>query len=78
MEKHLKLRIFIYGKNDINDISKIIKISDIISQNDFKSKINPYTILDKINKWEYLIFQNEINKDINDTIKKYLVEHYES
>ena len=30
MEKHLKLRIFIYGKNEINDISKLIKIYDII------------------------------------------------
>ena len=27
---------------------------------------------------EYLIFQNEISKDTNDTIKKYLLEHHES
>ena len=51
METHLKLRLFIYGNNDINDISRIIKISDIISPKDFKFKIKPYTIIDKINKW---------------------------
>ncbi len=78
MEKYLKLRIYFYGNYAIDNILYINKTSDIIYSQDSRYKINPSILINKINKWEYFLFKNEINKESNDTIKNYLFEHIRS
>ena len=76
MNKKLKLRIFIYGKEALNDIHKINSTLQPKIEGDIKYKIKPHIGIDKESKWEYFIFQSEINEDSNVTIKNYLEEHY--
>ena len=72
MENNLNLRIFFYGKNALDDILKINKILDIKLYEDNKCGIDQYIGTDKKNKWEYYIFQCDINKNANDIIAKHL------
>lgn len=72
------LRIIFYGTKALDDILNINKTLDIKLSNDDKYKIRPYIGVDKSFKWEYIIFQNEINIDSNDTIKNYIEKHYKS
>ena len=76
MKNNLNLRIFFYGKNALDDILKINKILDIKLCEDNKCGIDQYIGTDKKNKWEYYIFQCDINKNANDIIAKHLIEHY--
>lgn len=73
-----KLRIIIDGKKALDDILNINKTLDIKLSDDDEYKIKLYIGIDKTFKWEYFIFQNEINKDTNDTIKNYLEKHSKS
>ena len=73
-----KLIIIIYGKNALDDILNINKSLDIKLSIDDIYKIKPYIGIDKRTNWEYFIFQNEINEDVNETIKNYLENHYKS
>jgi len=75
MENYLKLRIFIYGNNALDDILNINKTIDIRLSVEPKYKIKPYLGIDKKFKWEYFIFQSEINEDANKSIKNYLLDH---
>ena len=75
MKMNLKLRLFFYGKNALNDILNINKSLKLELIDDMKYKILLYFGIDKISKWEYLIFQKEINNKYNDIIKAYLTEH---
>ena len=76
MEKYLGLRIFIYGKKALDDILNINKTIDIKLSDNPKYKTKSYIGIDKQFKWEYFIFQCEINEDANETIKNYLIDHY--
>ena len=78
MEKNHKLRIFIYGKEALNDIKYICKTIDTKFYIDYKYKVKPYCSIDKESGWEYFIFSREIDEDGNETIKKYLNEHYKA
>lgn len=78
MEKHLKLRIFFYGKNALDILLNINKTLEIKLCSDDKYKVKPYISKDKQYKWDYFIFQSKINDDINETIKSYLNDHYQS
>ena len=76
MKKELKLRIFIYGKNAINDIKYIVETLEPNFNEDIKYKVRPYVETDEETQWEYFIFQCEINEDANESIKNYLIDHY--
>ena len=78
MEKNSRLRLFIYGKNALNDILNINKTLKLKLIDNNKYKIRPYFGIDTNTNWEYLIFQSKINEDYNNTIKDYLEEHYKS
>ena len=79
MKKDYKLRIFIYGKNAINDIKYISNTVETRLAEDIKYKVKPYFGIDteSKSKWEYFIFSTEINEDANETIKSYFMEHAE-
>ena len=78
MDKHLKLRIFFYGKNALDILLNINKSLEIKLSSDDKYKVKPYISKDKQYKWDYFIFHSKINDDSNDTIKSYLNDHYQS
>ena len=78
MDKHLKLRIFFYGKNALDILLNINKSLEIKLSSDDKYKVKPYISKDKQYKWDYFIFHSKINDDTNDTIKCYLNAHYQS
>ena len=78
MKKNYKFRIFIYGKEALNDIKYICKIIDTKFHIDYKYKIKPYCSIDKGSGWEYFIFSREIDEDGNEAIKKYLNDHYKA
>ena len=71
-----KLRIFIYGKNALHDIEYLNPNIDKKYSQNKKNGINHLITIDRITKWEYFIFQGEINHDRNEVIKSYLEEHY--
>ena len=73
-----KLRIFIYGKNVLEDIKYLNPKIDKHYSKDNKYIINPFITIDKNTNWEYFIFQGDINNDTNETIKNYIREHYNS
>ena len=70
-----KLRIFIYGKNVLEDIKYLNPKIDKHYSKDNKYIINPFITIDKNTNWEYFIFQGDINNDTNETIKNYIREH---
>ena len=70
-----KLRIFIYGKNALEDLKYLCKNVDNLNKEN-KYEIIPYIARDKYNNWEYFIFHGEINDVRNKTIEEYLTEHY--
>lgn len=76
MKKNYKLRIFIYGKEALNDIRYICNNIDPTINYDYKYKVKPYHSVDKQSGWEYFIFNKAIEEDANETIKNYLNEHY--
>ena len=76
MKKNYKLRIFIYGKEALNDIRYICNNIDPKMISDYKFKVKPFHSVDKETGWEYFIFNNAICEDANETIKNYLNEHY--
>lgn len=77
MKKDYKLRLFIYGKNALDDINYISKTIDPSTKQDNRYNIRPHVTRDKESNWEYLIFSGGINDEKNETIKKYLEDHYE-
>ena len=77
MKKNYKLRIFIYGKNALNDIKYISNTLETRLNDDIKYKVKPYCGVDTESKLEYFIFSTEINEDANENIKSYFIEHAE-
>ena len=78
MDKKYKLRIFIYGKEALNDIKYICNTIVTKFHKDYKYKVKPYCSIDKESGWEYFIFSREIDEDGNEAIKKYLNDHYKA
>ena len=78
MKKDYKLRIFIYGKNAMDNIKYLCKSINTEFSQDNKYTIKPYVANDKESKWEYFIFDGEITKQKNETIKRYLESHYQN
>ena len=76
MKKNLKLRIFIYGKNAQDDIKYLCKTINTYMPQDNKYNFRPYVTNDNESKWEYFIFQGEINDEKNKTISQYLQDNY--
>ena len=74
----MKLRIFIYGKNALDDILSINKNFEIKVSQDTKYKIKPYIGIDSKFNWDYFIFKSEFNEEVNDTIKNYLIDDYKA
>lgn len=75
MKKDYKLRIFIYGKNAMNDIKYLCKSINTNFAQDNKYDIKPFVANDNESNWEYFIFDGEITKYKNETIKSYLQSH---
>ena len=71
-----KLRLFIYGKNALEDIKYIRKNLDMNLSEENKYKYKLYVALDKESKYEYFIITGEVNEQRNNTIGSYLKEHY--
>ena len=71
--KGKNLRIYIYGKNALNDINYLNKK---ISLNLTTIVDNVYTANEKKSNKEYYIIQGDINDEKNNIIKKYLTENY--
>lgn len=70
-----KLRLYIYGKNALEDIKYICKDQDLHfnSVDEYKNKI--YVTKDKISKesnWEFYIISGGIDKEKNEMIKNHL------
>ena len=78
MQKDYKLRIFIYGENAMDDIKYLCKSINTNFTQDNKYVIKPYVANDKESQWEYFIFDGEITKQKNETIKSYLQSHYQN
>ena len=78
MKKDYKLRIFIYGKNAMNDIKYLCKSINTNFAQDNKYYIKPFVAKDNESNWEYFIFDGEITKEKNETIKFYLQSHLEN
>ena len=78
MDKNYKLRIFIYGKEALNDIKYICNTIVTKFHKDYKYKVKPYCSIDKESGWEYFIFSRDIDGDGNEAIKKYLNDHYKA
>ena len=76
MKKDYKLRIFVYGKNAMDNIKYLCKSINTEFSQDNKYNIRPYVANDKESKWEYFIFDGEITKQKNETIKSYLQSHF--
>ena len=73
MEKDYKLRIYVYGKNALNDINHICGDLQTNIVNDIQYKIKPYHVVDKTSKWDYYLFSTEISEDSNEIIKDYIL-----
>ena len=58
MEKNSRLRLFIYGKNALNDILNIDKTLKLKLIDNHKYNVRPYFSIDTNTNWEYLIFQS--------------------
>ena len=78
MKKDYKLRIFIYGKNALDNIKYLCKSINSNFSQDNKYAIKPSVANDKESKWEYFIFDGEITKEKNETIKCYLESHFQN
>ena len=76
MKKDYKLRIFVYGKNAMDNIKYLCKSINTEFSQDNKYNIRPYVANDKESKWEYFIFDGEITKQKNEAIKSYLQSHF--
>ena len=73
-----KLRLYIYGKNALEDIKYICKDQNLRIYNEDKYKNKVYIAQDKESKesnWEYFILSGGIDKEKNEIIKNYLNDH---
>mgnify|MGYP002626696933 CR=1 FL=1 len=73
-----KLRLFIYGKNALEDIKYISKKLDLNLYEENKYNCKIYLTMDKESKYEYFIINGEINEQRNKTIALYLKEHIQN
>ena len=71
-----KLRIFIYGKNALEDIKYICKNIDMNLSIDTKFDNKIYMTKDKEVNYEYFIVSGEISEQRNKLIENYLVRDY--
>ena len=74
-----KLRLYIYGKNALEDIKYLCKDQNLRIYNEDKYKNKVYIALDKESKesnWEYFILSGGIDKEKNEIIKNYLNDHF--
>lgn len=74
MKKEGKLRIFIYGKDAIDDYKYLSKNLKPIFCQDKKYR---FVTVDKKTNWEYFIFPGEINEEKNKAIKENLMKDIE-
>ena len=72
------LRIFIYGKNALEDIKYICKNVDMNLSIDKRFGGNMYVTKDKEINYEYFIVSDGISEEKNKMIINYLEEHYKS
>lgn len=73
-----KLRLYIYGKNALEDIKYLCKDQNLRIYNEDKNENKVYIAQDKESKesnWEYFILSGGIDKEKNEIIKNYLNEH---
>ena len=76
MKKEGKLRIYLYGKNALDDVKYLCKKINSRFSRDNKYKVSPFVARDQESNWDYYMFPGEINDDTNETIKDYLEENY--
>jgi len=74
MEKDYKLKIYVYGKNALNDINHICGDLETNIVDDIRHKIKLFYAVDKTSKWDYYLFSTEISEDTNEIIKDYILK----
>ena len=74
MEKDYKLKIYVYGKNALNDINHICGDLEKNIVDDIRHKIKLFYAVDKTSKWDYYLFSTEISEDTNEIIKDYILK----
>ena len=73
-----KLRLFIYGKNALNDFQNLFSMENKNIGELEENNVKYNYIKDKEISWDYLVFSGEITEQINEAIKSLLDKHFSS